>query len=285
MALSMVSETKIGLGLITCDRPEGCQKALGSLPWSRLLSVVLVNDGPAETLAKANIESAWPLQIIQNESRLGVGRSKNRAIKKLLASGVDHFFLMEDDIFIKNPSVFDRYLEAARSTGIQHLNFSQHGLKNKNAKGVSSPVAVVSYGNFQIALHRHCVGALSYYSRTCLEAVGLMDEEFYNGGEHLEHTYRIICAGFHPPFWFFADVYHSEDLLGDEPWSPVQSIIASRHRQSDLIDKSEIIFAARHGCTIGNIPVVQKREVLQCLEKIRRKFGGGCSQAKQAVIT
>jgi len=59
-----------------------------------------------------------------------------------------------------------------------------------------------------------------------------MDEDFYNGGEHLEHTYKILRAEFHPPFWFFANVDRSEELLGDEPWAVTQSLIASRVDQA-----------------------------------------------------
>jgi hypothetical protein len=48
-----------------------------------------------------------------------------------------------------------------------------------------------------------------------LEQVGLIDERFYNAFDHVEHTYRIIKAGFHPNFWWFADVANSHDLLSD----------------------------------------------------------------------
>jgi hypothetical protein len=269
----MHTANKIGLGIITCDRPAGLQKALTRLPWERLARVVVVNDGApvsSEILREAVRGRA---EFLQNESNLGVGKSKNRALRDLLQAGMDHMFLMEDDIFVKDGRVFEQYVEAARITGIQHLNFSQHGPKNKSPDGIPDPVTTVNYGPLRIALHRHCVGAFSYYSRGCLETVGLMDEDFYNGGEHLEHTYRILRAELHPPFWFFADVDRSEELLGDEPWSVSQSLIASRADQAELVRQSDALFQAKHGHPVGRIPVAGKGVVMRYLRQIKKKFG------------
>jgi glycosyltransferase involved in cell wall biosynthesis len=235
--------------------------------------VVVVNDGAlvsSEILREAGHGRA---EFLQNESNLGVGKSKNRALRHLLRAGIDHLFLMEDDIFVKDGRVFEQYVEAARITGIQHLNFSQHGPKNKSPDGISDPVTTFEYGSLQIALHRHCVGAFCYYSRGCIEAVGLMDEDFYNGGEHLEHTYRILRAELHPPFWFFADVDRSEELLGEEPWSVSQSLIASRADQAELVRQSDALFQAKYGHQVGRIPVAGKGAVMRSLRRIQNKYG------------
>jgi len=269
----MHTANKIGLGIITCDRPAGLQRALTSLPWERLDRVVVVNDGApvsSEIIREAGHGRA---ELLQNQINLGVGKSKNRALRHLLQAGVDHLFLMEEDIFVKDGRVFEQYVEAARITGIQHLNFSQHGPKNKDPEGKADPVTAVDYGPLQIALHRHCVGAFCYYSRHCLEAVGLMDEDFYNGGEHLEHTYRILRAELHPPFWFFADVDRSEELLGYEPWSVSQSLIASRADQAELVRQSDALFQAKYGRPVGRIPVAGKGAVMRSLRRIQNKYG------------
>ena len=269
----MQDANKIGLGIITCERQLGLKRALTSLPWDRLDRLVIVNDGaplPPEILREVGLSKA---ELLQNKTNLGVGKSKNRAFRHLLEAGMDHLFLMEDDIFVKDPSVFDRYIEAARYTGIQHLNFSQHGPKNRDAKGKADFVSTIDYGSLRIALYRHCVGAFSYYSSKCLQEVGLMDEEFYNSGEHLEHTYRILQAGFHPPFWFFADLDGSADLLGEEPWSPTQSLITSRSDPQELIRRSDALFSASHGRPVGRISVTRKGKVLRSLQQIRRRFG------------
>ena len=269
----MHTANKIGLGIITCDRPAGLQKALTSLAWERLDRVVVVNDGAPVSPEILRESGHGRAELLQNDTNLGVGKSKNRALRHLLQAGMDHLFLMEDDIFVKDASVFEQYVEAARITGIQHLNFSQHGPKNKSSDGIPDPVTTIDYGPLRIALHRHCVGAFSYYSRSCLETAGLMDEDFYNGGEHLEHTYRILRAEFHPPFWFFADVNRSEELLGDEPWAVTQSLIASRADQAELVQRSDALFQAKHGHLVGRIPVAGKGAVMWSLRRIQKKYG------------
>lgn len=100
-----------------------------------------------------------------------------------------------------------------------------------------------------------------------------MDEDFYNGGEHLEHTFRILRAEFHPPFWFFADVERSGELLGDEPWSPTQSLIASRADQAELVRRSDALFQAKHGYPVERIPVAGKGAVMRSLRRIQKKYG------------
>ena len=100
-----------------------------------------------------------------------------------------------------------------------------------------------------------------------------MDEDFFNSGEHLEHTYRILRAGFHPPFWFFADVDRSEELLGDEPRAVTQSLIASRVDQAERVRRSDALFQAKHGHPVGRIPVAGKGVVMRALKKIQGRFG------------
>jgi glycosyltransferase involved in cell wall biosynthesis len=173
---------KIGLGIVTYNRPDYFKKIFASVPLYAVDEIVVVNDGtPYEEI---------PVPLIQHETNKGVGISKNDAMKHLLAKGCDYIFLMEDDIIIKDPTVFQKYIEASKETGIQHFNYSQHGLMNKHANtNIPSPKTKIEYNNgIKIELYPHCVGAFSFYTRKCLETVGLLDETFYNATEHVEHT-------------------------------------------------------------------------------------------------
>ena len=187
--------------------------------------------------------------------------------------GCDHIFLMEDDIFIKDPIVFEKYIEASRVTGIQHFNFSQHGVMNKTWSGDPNPVNVIDYGSLKIELHRHCVGAFSYYSRECLEKVGLMDEEYYNACEHVDHTYEISKAGMHPPFWFFADIENSSKYLGDEAWSIEQSTISSNPKHQEMVAKADAVFYTKHGHLPGHTPLTDEEGVVSSLKNIKKTYG------------
>jgi len=80
--------TKIGVGIVTCNRPEYLTSLLDSLaPCKDIIDeLVVVNDGkPIET---SLFKGEWLL----NETNLGVGKSKNKALKYLLDRDCDIFF-------------------------------------------------------------------------------------------------------------------------------------------------------------------------------------------------
>lgn len=195
----MINGQKVGCGIVTYNRPALLKKLYDSLPAEIIDCVVIINDG--EVYPEF---SAYDSEVFfNNETNLGVGKSKNRALSRLMDAGCEHLFLIEDDIYIKSPEVFELYILTSTLTGIQHLNYSQHGLMNKTPSGEANAVYRIDYGNgINLPLYRHCVGAFSYYSRRSLEAAGLMDETYHNAFEHVDHTLAIINQNMHPPFWF-----------------------------------------------------------------------------------
>lgn len=254
---------KIGLGIITYNRPEYFKRIFKSVPLDVLNSVVVVNDGTpyGEDL---------PVKVIQHDKNKGVGISKNDAIKHLLNDDCDYIFLMEDDIIIKDPKVFGKYIEASKETGIQHFNYSQHGLMNKlQNSNTPNPKIKIEYKNgVSIDLYLHCVGAFSFYTKKCLNVVGLLDETFYNATEHLEHTFSIIKNGMHPPFWWFADIHNSNQYLDDIPWSPQTSTISSKPDHRDTVLKSHRYFFKKHGIELLQIKEESLDVVKQKLKQI-----------------
>jgi len=254
---------KIGLGVLTYNRPEYFKKIFSSIPLYAVDEIVIVNDG---TPYGEEIH----VPHIQHKKNMGVGVSKNDALKHLLNKGCDYIFLMEDDIIIKNPEVFQAYIKASKETGIQHFNYSQHGLMNKLPNtDTPNPRTKIEYkNNIVIDLHLHCVGAFSFYTRKCLDKVGLMDETFYNATEHLEHTYNIIKAGMHPPFWWFSDIHDSNKYLTDIPWSPQTSTISSKPNHANMVQKGLEYFEKKHKQNLFKIPSESIEIVKQKLKEI-----------------
>lgn len=253
---------KIGVGLITHKRPEYFKRVFATLPLFAIDDFVVVNDGTPYDFEIIN--------LIQNPTCLGVGASKNIAFNRLLQNGNDHIFLIEDDILIDDATVFQQYIHTSKVSGIQHLNFSQHGLMNKKPNtDIPNPRVIVDYPNdVRVALYPHCVGAFSYYTRSVLETVGLIDERFYNAFDHVEHTYRIIKAGFHPNFWWFADVANSHKLLSDIIWTKETSTISSRNDHSSLVENAFKQFNSTHNTTPSQIADTPFNIVQQNMRKI-----------------
>lgn len=288
---------KIGVGIITTgNRKDQFDKCFNF--WHHLVDdLVVVNDGKDfDYNWDSNFRSLYVARIpettltyFHNRENLGVGKSKNKALQHLLDCGCDHIFLIEDDIYIKDSTVFQKYIEASKKTGIQHFNFSQHGMMNKTFDGKSTPNPrmIIDYGvdivgsfdhfmgiekRTMIPLYPHCVGAFSYYSRKCLETVGLMDERYYNACEHVDHTYEIIKAGMHPPFWHFADIENSWEYLGDEEWSLKQSTISSRDDHNDIVADADKVFFEKHKHLPGQTPLTLEEDVIQYLKEIKKNY-------------
>ncbi|MGE8121785.1 glycosyltransferase family 2 protein [Pseudomonas fulva] len=282
----MIGSKKTGCGIVTYNRPDLVLKLYESLPHHILDVVYVVNDGQ-----KFDALSAIPRHSMHHNIRnLGVGRSKNIALQYLLDEGCEHIFLIEDDIFIKDGSVFEAYIDASSRSGIQHLNFSQHGRMNKTSTGAPKPVASVVYeGLATIELYRHCVGAFSYYSRRSLLATGLMDLGFHNALEHVDHTLNIIKHTMHPPFWYFADIFDSALYIGDEEWSPQQSTISSSDCHIQQVAEAVDLFTHKHGCAPSDFPIASESEVNESLIRIKYLFGArsasDCSEAGQLNLT
>ena len=117
--------SKIGLGIVTHNRPDYFKEIIKHVPVDVVDELVIVNDGTPYTGADS------PGVLIQHDTNKGVGVSKNDALRHLQSRGCEHFFLMEDDIIIKNKAVFEQYIRASKLTGIQHFNYSQHGWMNR----------------------------------------------------------------------------------------------------------------------------------------------------------
>ena len=232
---------KIGIALITCDRPEFfeiAERSLEKIPGNPIL--VVINDG--ESIVKSSF------QVIRTTKPFsGVGIAKNTGLKFLIEQGCEHLFLMEDDIKIIDPQAFNEYIRVANKTGVKHLNFGLHG--NHNLDENRKPVIrkTVKYSeDTSIDLYPNLLGALSYYHIDVIESAGYIDEEFYNGLEHVSHTYDIIQRGYHPPFRWFADIADSykfiRDIVPDHEYSKIRSEVDFR----ELFRKNLDIFIKKH---------------------------------------
>lgn len=276
----MLNDKKIGVGIITYNRIDNLRKLLDSLNQCESIidELIVVNDGESiNDFSKFQfpiLNSKW----VNNPQNLGVGKSKNIGLRYLYESGCDHLFLIEDDIFIKNKNVFERYIESSKISGIQHFMYSQHGVMNKSwPSGNANPIMIIDYGTLKIPLYPAAVGAFSYFSKLCIEKAGYFDERYYNACEHVDHTYEIIKKGMHPPFWYNADIENSWEYLEDEAWSMEQSTISSKPDLNQIVSKSDEIFFLKHGTVPTAVPFSREEEVIQSIKKIKKEYGSNIS--------
>ena len=273
-------ENKIGVGIITCNRPDFLAKLLESISYRNDVELVIVNDGGPIDMKGYNY------YIINNETNLGVGKSKNKAMQHLLDKGCDYIFIIEDDMIILDDTVFERYIKASETSGIQHFNYGpgspfnrkqniQFGLHNRHLLDQHSepnPRLIIDYGNdVKISLFEHTVAMFSFFTRKVLEEVGLIDENYYNAWEHVDHTYCIIKAGYHPPFWWFVDIYESHKYLTEAPGAIDNSSIANKTEQWEKnVYGGREIYKQKHGHYPNEPPYVTEEQVIQTIKQLKR---------------
>ena len=273
---------KIGVGIITCNRPEYLRNLLNTIPHDKIDELVVVNDG------KPVADFDFPVEKwIDNPVNLGVGKSKNRALRHLYDNGCDYIFIIEDDMLIKDADIFDKYIAAYKKSGIHHFNYGpgspfnrkqniEFDLHNRHLLDQHSepnPRLVIDYGNdTKIALYEHTVAMFSFFTREVLEKVGYIDEEYYNAWEHVDHTYRIIKAGYHPPFWWFADIADSSNFLTEAPGAIDNSSIANKTEQwKKNVYEGREIYKRKHGHYPNMPPIADKQQVVEILKKLKPK--------------
>lgn len=284
----MINGKKIGVGVVTCNRPELFCNLIRSFDNVNDVDQYVIVEDVHPTAQKSEYDfgyGAYAGEILSsmkhsnwfgmtNGSNLGVGKSKNRCLE-ILSKDCDYVFLIEDDIYIKDPKVFEKYIEASQKTGIQHFNYSQHGMMNKSWPGGNpNPRTILNYesSGLNIPLYPHCVGAFSFYTKEALEKVGLLDPRYYNACEHVDHTLSIIKGGMHPPFWYFADIENSWEYLGDEEWSIQQSTISSRKDHQDIMTEADKVFIEKHGYKPGQIPDSDFSTVVEKIKQIKKTY-------------
>ena len=275
---------RIGVGIITCNRQDYLTNLLASIKECEVINeLVIVNDGKHFE----SLEFEKPYSYLLNETNLGVAKSKNKAMRHLLDKGCDYIFIIEDDMVILDNSIFNRYIEAHKASGIHHFNygpgspfnrkqvikdFDLHNRHLLDQDTEPKPKLVVDYNTAKVSLFEHTVAMFSFFTKDVLEEVGLIDENYYNAWEHVDHTYCIIKAGYHPPFWWFADLYDSHKYITEAPNAINNSSIANNKEQWEKnVYSGREVYKKKHGHYPNQPPFVTKESVIQTLRQIKHK--------------
>ena len=260
---------KIGVGLITCSRPEFYKKSATSLldaVQDLGLEYIVVNDSREKL-------PFYPPNFIETTGKEGVAKAKNKALRFLLDAGCYHIFLMEDDLQIIDNSVFQKYIDASKATGIRHFNHGMHGNHNLNPDGTPNIRKIVKYPDgTEIDLYPNVLGAFSYYHRSVLEEVGLMDEGYFNALEHVKSTYDISLAGYTSPWRWFVDVHNSSEYLQDIVPDHEKSVIRNDNFQ-EVFKRGLDRFIEQTGFSVvrgygPSEPSISESECLKILKEI-----------------
>lgn len=250
---------KIGLAITTFNSESYFQDLYNTIPFDRLDEVVVVNGGEPYKEKYDNVH--W----IQHEEVKFPAVARNDGLKYLLEHDLDHYFVCEDDMIIKSPDIFDRYIEASKITGLQYFIYASisWGSGQKHAR---TPSTRVQYSpSFEINLYPNMCNEFTYNSKKLLEEVGL----YYSIMKNLfdaDFAYRVSQSKYGIPFWNFPDLPDSDNLIDNNPVA-VSRLDGDGQRLSRLkpdYDK----FSERHGKQLIEILQEPQEVVIEKLKKL-----------------
>lgn len=153
------------------------------------------------------------------------------------------------------------------------MMFAYHGPANKGglSGGRPLPRKIIDYGEIKISLNQHCVGAFCFYTRKCLEDVGLNDENYTNAFEHVDHSYALAKKGYSTPYWWWSDLANSLDYINEQACSEVSSSIKPRNDWSSNIQKSAEYFYRKHKVSPVHIEDSPIEKVISILKNLKNK--------------
>jgi GT2 family glycosyltransferase len=242
--------SKIGVAILTFNRPEYYKMVLNCIPRKKIDHLVIVNDGENHYVNETDGDF-----IIKNNKQLGIAVSKNKALKILIEKfECEHLFLIEDDILIKNENVFDLYIKAANSTGIHHLCYEKVAGNEKNIK----------YTHYQpdgtkIGFYQNPQGAFMYINANLIKKLGYFDENYINAFEHIDFAYNLTQKKVAPPFWYFPDLLHSEEFITDIEGSSENSSITNKQNYEENWQKSAQYFTKKWKTFTNQIKEIDKK--------------------------
>lgn len=254
--------SKIGIGIITYNRPEYYSQVIQSIPKNEVGKIVVVNDGENFYVNPKDADT-----VIHNKRQLGVAKSKNKALKELIDLGCEHLFLIEDDITIKNPKVFQEYIKAANSTGIHHLCYEKVANNKETLKYVHEQPDGVKIG-----FYHNPQGAFMYINANLIKKLGYFDENYINAFEHIDFAYNLIQKKVAPPFWYFPDLYNSEDYLTDIEGSNENSSITNKDKYQENWQKSAEYFTKKWGHFTNTIQDTGHKGLLHSLIHLQQNY-------------
>lgn len=189
----------IAVGILNWNRDAS--QTIGSLKGFAGKVIVCSNDVDIAPLLP-EVESVKIIPCPEN-----IAKAKNVIINSAREIGATHLFIIEDDIAVKDISVFEKYVELMNTFDIG-LTFFGYTNANMVLDGKPNPCIIVKIdqSGSEICCNRHCCSAVFGID---LERNKLMFNEELLVMEHEEYLQRCTDAGVIPFNGFYIDLPES----------------------------------------------------------------------------
>jgi hypothetical protein len=172
-------------------------------------------------------------------------------------------------MIIKDANIFDRYIQASKVSGLKYFSYVSTSWES-GTPGNRIPRLTVEYSkNVSVSFYKNMCNEFTYHHYTAFKQTGLYDTQFRDPFD-IDLAFRESKSNYAAPFWWFADVTGSDDLICNNPVA-VSRLQANRPDGSreQRIQEQWKLFIAKHGMMVNEIPDLNKDTVLKVL-KLRK---------------
>ena len=254
---------KIGVGITTYNSEDYFKSLYETLPLEKINELVVVNGGDKY---KNEYKSNW----IQHYKNCYPSVCRNDCINFLLQRSCEHIFIIEDDMLLKSSDIFDKYIQASKESGLKYFSFVSTSWES-GEPGKRTPRLTVEYkNNVSISFYKNMCNEFTYHHKSCYEKVGLYDTNYRDPWD-IDMTYRESRQDYAAPFWWFADITNSDNLIRNNP-NAVSRLQGERvdGSREQRIQKEWEYFIKKHGIMVNQIPDVHKDWVITKLKQIKK---------------
>jgi len=266
---------KLGIAVTTKDREEYFIRCIKSLP--QVDFVCFVNDGEPYSNSVYENSNNENYEVIQHDKNLGIACAKNSALRCLIQNDCTFLFLIEDDIIIKDPDIFLKYIHAAEVSGLWHMNYGFSNVYNFNPDGSRSIMATLDYDdNNSVIFTPNLMAGFQFFHKSVIKAIGYMDERYskLKNMEHVDHSYQMVKSGLLPSYCYWPDVNNSWDYI-----STIEESIEKSQSKDENFEKNFglacMLFEHKYGFKPTEPTgehLLSKEQVIKKLEAIQKNY-------------
>jgi len=177
---------------------------------------------------------------------------------------MDYYIILEDDVVIKDPDIFNKYIEAAEVSKLGYFCFASTSWES-GEPGNRTPKLELQYSkDVAVNLYPHMCNEFTFKTKQCIQDTGLYDNKFRYIFD-VENVHRVANAGHIPGFWYFPDIKDSDDFIMNHPETETR-INAGGERDRKL-GKEYDMFIKKHGTSVQSIPQLTKQEIIDKIVK------------------
>lgn len=251
----------IGLVVTTYNTENWFKELYSTIPFEKLQEVVVVNGGSPYK------EKYTRVHWLQHTTNKGAAQSRIDGIKFLLSKNIEHIFIIEDDMLIKNSNIFKEYVSTSLKTGLKYFCFCSTA-QGSGLPGKRTPTEIVDYNVTKVAFYREMNNEFTYHHASIFNKIGYYDIKFTHLWD-VEFVYRVLTSKeFGCGFRYFPDIINSDDFIQNHPESINNSRTNNNNKRNIELPTFLQMFETIHGYPVSSVPILEKQQFINKLKQL-----------------